>query len=116
MNFKFFFIFSFFILTYSSCKSNHKKVISFSCINCKGCVQKTFEQIKIKRLYENYSIVLDKDCFPNFDALYSFPVIHKKQNEIFNEFGRFGNFVLFNSKGERIEFKTDMDLIDFIEN
>jgi hypothetical protein len=39
---------------------------------------------------------------------------HMESSQIENEFGRFGNFILFDSVGHKTEFMTDMHLRDFI--
>ncbi len=100
------------VLIVSCNTSNERNIIAFSCIYCKGCVLNSHNYISEEQLYLKYKIVLDTTCH-NLQG-FSFPVHHMESHDIFQRFGRFGNFILIDSTGHSTVFNSDMLLQDYL--
>lgn len=96
-----------------------KNSIVFSCMVCSGCVYDNITYILENQLYSKYDVFLDSTCPAFTDGKLKALVQQLKYTqmgalEIEEEFGVFGNFILLDSTGNRIDFKTDMHLRDYI--
>jgi len=92
--------------------------IVISCLFCKGCVQSNLKYIKEKRIDLKTEIILDSTCigFKEFKPiLRDLKFKHLPSVEIEERYGVIGNFILIDSIGRRVDFKTDMHLEDYIK-
>lgn len=96
-------------------KYAHQKVIVFSRIYCKGCVQNAFKYISEKQLDKRFTIILDSNSYYDILPAYTFRYKQMRNEKIKAVFGDFGNFILIDSTGRKIEFLTDMTLQDYIQ-
>jgi len=98
----------------------HKNnAIVFSCMVCTGCVHDNIAYILENQLDSEYDLFLDSTChvFKNGklkDLIRPLKYNHIDALEMEKLFGVFGNFILFDSTGNRIDFKTDMHLRDYV--
>jgi len=92
-----------------------RDTLVFSCIKCTGCVVDALRYVDNRELDKSYDIVLDTSCYEEqMEVVRTIRFRHMESSQIENEFGRFGNFILFDSVGHKTEFMTDMHLRDFI--
>ena len=103
-------------LILSSCgfpKSNNE--IVFSCIHCKGCIQRQLNFIEQNSLDKKYKLILDTNCISKTLFLDQINYTHKNNEEIFSKYGAFGNVLFIDSVGQKVELLTNMNLSDYIE-
>ena len=108
----------FLLLFFFSCsqKEGNENIIAFSCLKCSGCVTNNLNYIKDKGLDKRFRIIVDTTCYESQMDILKFINYEQMPNaEIERKFGRFGNFILLNSQGKKIEFMTDMNLRDYIK-
>lgn len=93
--------------------------IVLSCMVCTSCVKTNLEFVLQHHIDEKYNVILDSVCYSyHYEAL--LPLIRqinfnqKPMIEIEKEYGTFSNFVLIDSIGQRIEFRNEMHLKDYI--
>jgi|GEM_PF-1925054 len=111
------------VLLFWGCGGNgafqKNNAIVFSCILCKGCVQDNMAYILANQLDSKYDVFLDTTCYAFQNGQLKNLIRPLKYNhmdavEMEKRFGVFGNFTLFDSTGNRVDFKTDMHLRDYI--
>lgn len=108
----------FFIVFLFSCthKPEPKNIIAFSCLKCSGCVENSLNYIREKNIDRRYKIILDSNCLKdNMAILNKIKFDQMSNDDIQEKFGRFGNFILIDSSGQKIEFMTDMSLSSYIK-
>jgi len=108
----------FLLLTVFSCnqKVSYENIIAFSCIKCSGCVTNNLNYIRDRGIYKRFRIIIDTSCYESEMEILKFINFEQMpSHEIEKKFGRFGNFILIDSLGKKIEFMTDMNLRDYIK-
>lgn len=97
------------------CKPDYRNEIIFSCIYCHGCVERALREIEAIGLDENYTIILDTNCYAEMIDTLKINYIQMTEDQITKRYGRFGNFLAIDSSGRKKTFLTDKDLMrDFI--
>lgn len=111
-----FFVLSIFLFSCNKHKEDPK--IVFSCYVCKGCVEKNLKYIIENDIDDKIEIQLNKKCMESIgfgNLINRIKYTQVDERDLEKEYGVFGNFLWIDKEGNKMEFETDMNLIDYLK-